>query len=388
MLRMTHLGIGTNYVITDASIRNAMVVHAAFGGSTNLLLHIPAIAHAAGRRRPTREDWTEINRHIPRLVDALPNGPQNFATVQVFLAGGVPEVMLHLRSAGLLDTSVRTVTGETLDESLNWWQQSERRRALKQMLRTLDGVDPDDVIFSPDGARARGLTPTVCFPVGNLAPEGSVIKSTSIDPSLIDADDCYRHVGPARVFITEEAAIAAIKDGRIGKGDVIVLICGGPAGAGMQEVYQITSALKNLPDCKHVAVLTDARFSGVSTGACIGHISPEALANGPIGRINDDDIIEIFIDREALHGTVNLIGTGDERFSPEEGERRLATRSPRVDLAPHPLLPTETRLWAALTHASGGIWGGCVYDTDAILQRLNHGQQQTQNSTPTLKEAR
>ncbi|QHS52264.1 YjhG/YagF family D-xylonate dehydratase [Edaphobacter sp. 12200R-103] len=389
ILRMTHMGIETNHVITDASVRNSMVVHAAFGGSTNLLLHIPAIAHAAGRRRPTREDWTEINRHIPRLVDALPNGPQNFATVQVFLAGGVPEVMLHLRHAGLLDTSVRTVTGETLDENLNWWEQSERRRALKQTLRTLDGVDPDEVIFSPDRARARGLTPTVCFPVGNLAPEGSVIKSTSIDPSLIDEKNCYCHVGPARVFTTEEAAIAAIKDGRIGKGHVIVLICGGPAGAGMQEVYQITSALKNLPDCKHVAVLTDARFSGVSTGACIGHISPEALADGPIGRIQDDDIVEIVIDREALHGTVNLVGSGDERFSAEEGQRRLESRVPRSDLAPHPMLPTETRLWAALTHASGGIWGGCVYDTDAILQRLeNNSTKKNRNSTPTLKEAR
>ncbi|HEU4637174.1 MAG TPA: YjhG/YagF family D-xylonate dehydratase, partial [Edaphobacter sp.] len=244
MLRMTHLGVETNHVITDASIRNAMVVHAAFGGSTNLLLHIPAIAHAAGRRRPTREDWTEINRHIPRLVDALPNGPQNFATVQVFLAGGVPEVMLHLRSAGLLDTSVRTVTGETLDENLNWWEQSERRRALKQMLRTLDGVDPDDVIFSPDRARARGLTPTVCFPVGNLAPEGSVVKATAIDPSVLDADGVYRKTGPARVFVSETAAIAAIKGQTtppVRAGDVVVLIGAGPLGTGMEETYQLTS---------------------------------------------------------------------------------------------------------------------------------------------------
>lgn len=374
MLRMTHLGIATTDVLTDAAIRNAMVLHAAFGGSTNLLLHVPAIAHAARLSRPTVDDWAHINRQIPRLVDALPNGPQNFATVQVFLAGGVPEVMLHLRRAGLLDTSVRTVTGETLDENLNWWEQSERRTALKEQLRKLDGVDPDQVILSPDEARRRGLTATVCFPVGNLAPEGSVIKSTSIDPSIIGEDNRYHHVGPARVFITEEAAITAIKQGSIGKGDVIVLICGGPTGAGMQEIYQITSALKNLPDCKHVAVLTDARFSGVSTGACIGHISPEALAGGPVGRVQDDDIIEITIDRNALHGTVNLIGTGNERFSPEEGQRRLTARSPRNDLAPHPALPTETRLWAALVQASGGIWGGCVYDTDAIIQRLHPNQ--------------
>jgi putative YjhG/YagF family dehydratase len=373
MMRMAQLGIGTSNVLTDAAIRNAMVLHAAFGGSTNLLLHVPAIAHAAGLRRPTAADWAEINRAVPRIVDALPNGPNNFATVQVFLAGGVPETMLHLRRAGLLDCSVRTVTGETLDENLNWWEQSERRRALQRRLRELDHVEAEDVILSPDRARERGLTATVCFPTGNLAPEGSVIKSTAIDPSLIDASGMYRHTGPARVFVTEAAAIDAIKRGTMSHGDVMVLICGGPLGAGMQEIYQITAALKGLPFCKHVAVLTDARFSGVSTGACIGHISPEALAGGTIGRVQGGDTIEIVIDRNALHGTVNLVGEGGERFSAEEGGRRLAARTQRDDLAPHPALPDDTRLWAALVQASGGVWGGCVYDADAIIAKLGRG---------------
>src|SRR5580698_9304209 len=203
LFRMAELGIGTRDVLTDASVRNAMILHAAFGGSTNLLLHVPAIAHAAGLRRPTVDDWTAVNRAVPRLVDALPNGPGNFATVQVFLAGGVPEVMLHLRRAGLIDTSVKTVTGETLGVNLDWWEQSERRHMLKHRLLKLDGVDANEVILSPDRARARGLTPTICFPVGNLAPEGCVIKSTSIDPSLIDENNTYRHTGPARVFISE-----------------------------------------------------------------------------------------------------------------------------------------------------------------------------------------
>ncbi len=373
ILRMAQRNIGTRDILTDAAIRNAMVLHAAFGGSTNLLLHVPAIAHAAGLRRPTAADWASINREVPRLVDALPNGPGNFATVQVFLAGAVPEVMLHLRRAGLLDTSVLTVTGETLDENLSWWQQSERRQILRQRLQALDGINPDDVILSPDRARERGLTATTCFPVGNLAPEGCIIKSTSIDPSLIDEQNIYRHTGPARVFITETAAIAAIKHGDVSHGDVIVLICGGPLGAGMQETYQVTSALKALPFCKHVAVLTDARFSGVSTGACIGHISPEALAGGPIGRILEGDRIEIVIDRAALTGTVNLVGEAGEEFTAEEGARRLAARSPRPDLAPHPELPADTRLWAALVQASGGVWGGCVYDTDAIIEQLASG---------------
>ena len=370
ILRLVQKGIGTRNVLTDAAIRNAMVLHAAFGGSTNLLLHVPAIAHAAGLRRPGREDWESINRATPRLVDALPNGPQNFATVQVFLAGGVPEVMLHLERLGLLDTSVQTVTGATLHENLRWWETSGRRQALRQRLRELDGIDPDDVILSPERARHRGLTSTVCFPSGNLAPEGSVIKSTAIDPALIDDDQVYRHTGPARVFIRETDAIEAIKSGRISKGDVMVLICAGPKGAGMQEIFQITSALKSLPFCRHVAVLTDARFSGVSTGACVGHISPEALAGGPIGKLVNGDTISIFIDRRSLIGSVDLTGEGQQQFDAAEGVRRLAGRASRPDLEPHPELPQDTRLWAALVQVSGGVWGGCVYDTDAICNAL------------------
>src|ERR1035441_7392688 len=370
ILRLHQLGLGTDQILTQSAIRNAMVVHAAFGGSTNLLLHIPAIAHAAGLQRPTASDWAEVNRMVPRLVDALPNGPRNFATVQVFLAGGVPEVMLRLKDHGLLDTSVLTVSGTTLDECLNWWRDSSRRHQLRETLREMDGIDPDEVIMTPDGARTKGLTSTICFPVGNLAPEASVIKSTAIDPSLVDEYGVYRHVGPAKVFVTEEAAIQAIKSGNVALGDVVVLICGGPAGAGMQEIYQITSALKQLPHCKHVAVLTDARFSGVSTGACIGHISPEALAGGAIGKVLEGDQIEIVVDRQTLTGTVNLVGDTEGYFGAEEGLRCLAERKPRPDLSPHPSLPDDTRLWAALVHASGGVWGGCVYDTDKIVAQL------------------
>jgi len=370
LLRLHQLGWGARDILTPAAIRNAMILHAAFGGSTNLLIHLPAIAYAAGLPRPTVDDWAEVNRQVPRLVDALPNGPRNFATVQVFLAGGVPEVMLVLRALGLLDESVHTVSGETLGTCLDWWRESERRVALRRRLQEVDGIDPDDVIMSRDRARLHGLTSTVCFPMGNLAPEGSVIKSTAIDPSLVGADYVYRHTGPARVFVTEAAAIHAIKTGGIAQGDVIVLICSGPAGAGMQEIYQITSALKQLPHCKNVAVLTDGRFSGVSTGACIGHISPEALARGPIGKVRDGDRIEIVVDRAGLAGTVNFVGEAGENFDAGEGARRLAQRSPRADLKPHPELPADTKLWAALVEVSGGVWGGCVYDVEKIVARL------------------
>ena len=366
-------GITTSQILTDAAVRNAMTVHAAFGGSTNLLLHLTAVAHAAGLRRPTVEDWSDVNRSVPRLVDVLPNGPRNHPTVRVFLAGGVPEVMLHLRRQRLLDERCLTVSGERLGPILDWWERSERRQTLRDRLRAVDGVDPDEVIMDPERAHRRGLTSTVTFPRGNLAPQGSVIKSTAIDPSVVGPDGVYRKVGPARVFTRERAAIAAIKSqgpGRVQPGDVMVLICRGPLGAGMEEIYQITSALKHLSWGKQVAVLTDARFSGVSTGACVGHIGPEALAGGPIGRILDGDLIQIVVDRNRLEGSVDLVGHGEEQFGPEEGARVLAARPPRPDLAADPDLPDDTRLWAALQHVSGGTWGGCVYDVDAIVAAL------------------
>ena len=365
--------IAMKAILTADALENAMVVHAAFGGSTNLLLHIPAIAYHAGLRRPVVEDWHRINLQVPRLVDALPNGPLYHPTIRVFLAGGVPEVMLHLRRMGLLHLDVLTVAGVTLGETLDWWEHSERRGRLRARLLEQDGVDPDTVIMSAEQATARGLTRTTTFPRGNLAPEGSVIKSTAIDPSVVDADGVYRKTGPARVFTTEKGVIAALKrlgPDRIRAGDVIVLCCRGPRGAGMEEIAQITIALKNLPFGKHVAVLTDARFSGVSTGACIGHVGPEALAGGPIGKLLDGDAIEIVIDRNLLEGSVDLVGAGGETFGTEEGTRLLAARPSRPDLAPDPDLPDDTRLWAALQDVGGGTWGGCIADVDAIIARL------------------
>jgi putative YjhG/YagF family dehydratase len=360
-------------ILTPASIQNAMVLHAAFGGSTNLLLHIPAIAHAAGLARPTVNDWIHVNRRVPRLVSVLPNGPVHHPTVRVFLAGGVPEVMLHLRRLNLLETSVLTVSGKTLGEVLDWWENSERRVKFRECLREQDGIDPDDVILPPALAAERGLARTLIFPRGNLAPDGAVIKCSAVDPSLFDANGVYRHEGLARVFVSEAAAIAAIKQQRIQPGDVMVLAGIGPMGTGMEETYQITGALKHLPFGRHVALLTDARFSGVSTGVCIGHIGPEGLAGGPIGKVLDGDIIRVVIDARQNEGEINFVGEGNGRFSPEAGAEILAGRAPRPDLAPHKSLPDDTRLWAALQHAGGGTWGGCVYDADAIIAALGKG---------------
>ncbi|MCC7083838.1 MAG: YjhG/YagF family D-xylonate dehydratase [Pirellulales bacterium] len=379
LMEMEKRGLKSRDILTDAAIRNAMVVHAAFGGSTNLLLHVPAIAHAAGLRRPTVEDWTEVNHQTPRLVDALPNGPVGHPTVRVFLAGGVPEVMLHLREAGQLDLKVLTAAGEPLDKLLDWWQKSERRKRLRDVLAEQDGVDPDDVIMPPARASERGLTSTVCFPRGNLAPEGAVIKSTAIDPAVLDADGVYRKTGPAKVFYSERAAVAAIKgqgERQIQPGDVLVLCGRGPMGSGMEEIAQITIALKHLPWGREVAVLTDARFSGVSTGACIGHVSPEALAGGPIGKLHDGDRICIEIDVRNLTGSIDFVASAND---PQRSQTReaatdeLTRRSTPSQLAPDPRLPDDTRLWGALQRASGGTWGGCVFDVERIIAALENG---------------
>ncbi len=379
LVALAQNGTTISHILTPSAVQNAMAVHAAFGGSTNLLLHLPAIAFSAGLPRPTVEDWHKVNVETPRLVSVLPNGPDYHPTVRVFLAGGVPEVMLQLRALGLLDLDVLTATGTTLGRVLEWWETCDRRKRLRARLWDSDGVDPDLVIMTPAKARERGLTSTVTFPRGNLAPGGAVIKSTSIDPSVVDPDGVYRKTGPARVFTRERDAIAAIKgqgERPIKAGDVLVLMGRGPSGAGMEEIYQITAALKHLSFGKQVAVLTDARFSGVSTGACVGHVSPEALTGGPLGKLQDGDRVRIVVDRVNLTGSIDLVGTDGRDLDPDAALRLLEERSPNPMLSPDPDLPADTRLWAALQAVSGGVWGGCVLDPDAIIRALAAGDRQ------------
>ncbi len=377
VVRNEAAGVAVKQVLTERAVRNAMVVHAAFGGSTNLILHLPAVAHAAGLPRPTVREWVEVSREVPRLVSVIPNGPVLHPTVRVFLAGGVPEVMLHLRRLGLLELECLTALGRPLGEVLDEWEGSERRRRFKALLVEQDGVDPATVILDPDAARRAGLTSTVAFPVGNIAPQGAVVKSTAIDPGVVDEDGVYRKLGPARVFTSEEQAIAALKSRgpeAVKAGDILILAGCGPMGTGMEETYQLTSALKHLPWGKQVAIVTDARFSGVSSGACIGHVSPEALAGGPIGRLRDGDLVEIVIDRRTLEARLDLVGSDGDVLGAEWGAGELERRPQRADLAPHAGLPDDTRLWAALQEVGGGTWGGCVYDVDAILAALATGR--------------
>ena len=363
LMDLEQQGRTTRDILTPDAMHNAMVCHAAVGGSTNLVLHVPAVAHAVGIDRPTVEDWSRINRSVPRLVDSLPNGPKHFATVQVFLAGGVPEMMLHLRDLNLLKLDALTVTGRTLRENLEWWEQSERRVRLKEKLRQLDGIDAAAVIMPAPEARALGLGSTVTFLTGNLAPEGALIKSTAIASTRLDDNGVYDHRGPARVFTNEAAAIQAIKSGAVVPGDVMVLIGLGP-GSGMPETYQVTSALKYMRGGDQIALITDGRFSGVSTGACVGHVSPEAWAGGPLGKLRDGDQIRLRVDTKKLEGSLDLL----EETAPDWQERPQ-----HPQLTPDPRIPADTKLWAAMQNASGGSWGGCVYDADTISDLLAKG---------------
>lgn len=375
VMELAARGITAKDILTDKAIENAMAVHAAFGGSTNLLLHLPAIAHAAGCHIPTVADWSRINQEVPRLVSVLPIGPVNYPTVFAFMAGGVPEVMLHLRKRGLLHEDVLTVTGTTLGENLDWWENSERRRRLRRHLEEIEGISPDEVIFTPDEAKRRGIGSTVTFPTGNIAPEGSVVKSTAIDPSVIGADKVFRHTGKVKTFVSEKAAIAALKEpGRIVAGDIMIVMGGGPKGTGMEETYQLTSALKTLPFGKHVSLITDARFSGVSTGACFGHVGPEALSGGPIGKLRDGDVVEIIVDTVHLEGRLNFIGSEEHPLSYEDGARVLDQRPMHEGVGPDADLPADTRLWAALQEVSGGTWRGNVYDVERIISVLEAGK--------------
>lgn len=370
--------MGTSQILSTASIRNAMITHAACGGSSNLIIHLAAIAYHAGLERPTVKEWDEINRLVPRLVDVLPNGPNGYSTAQFFLAGGVPELMSKLKDLNLLELDTLTCTGNTLGKNLETWEKSHRRKRFRQMLWELDQVHPDDVIHSQEKAASKGMTSTLCFPTGNLAPQGSVIKSTAIDPSMLDQNGIYRQTGPAKVFTTEREAMRAVKglgSKQVDPGDIIVLCGRGPLGAGMEEVAQVALALKHLSWGKQVALLTDARFSGVSTGACVGHVSPEALANGPIGRIEDEDLIEIIIDTRLLSGSINFVGTEKKKLSPDQASEVLNSRSSNPQLNCDPRLHADTKLWAALQNVSGGTWGGCVFDTEKIIQTLKAGEE-------------
>ena len=308
---------------------------------------LPAIAHAAGLRRPTVDDWSEVNRRVPRLVDALPNGPVGHPTVRVFLAGGVPEVMLHLRGWACSMLECLTVTGEPLGRVLDWWEGSERRGA---PARAADGDgrrrsrrrhhDPGRARRAASPARSRSRAATSRRKARSSRARRSIPASST--PTASIARRGRRASSPR-----ERDAIAAIKSqrpDRLKPGDVLVLICRGPArrrhGGDLPDHLGAQASLAGASTSRS---LTDARFSGVSTGACIGHVGPEALAGGPIGKVRDGDRIQIVVDRNRLEGTVDLVGEGDARVRSGGGRARAgrAAAAARPGARSGPRRPTR-----------------------------------------------
>ena len=292
VMELLEKGICIKDIITEAAIHNAMECDMAFGGSTNTVLHLTAIAQEAGHPI-TMDDWDAASARTPHLVKLQPSGPRPL--IDLYAVGGVPVVMHELGEAGLLDRSALTVMG-TMDEYLA----NCTKPADGEVCRTHDNP------FSKVGA-LRVLH-------GNVAPNGGIVKKSAVDPSMLT------HTGPARCFDSEEQACEAIFAGKINPGDVVVIRYEGPAGGpGMREMLNPTSALAGMKLDTTVALITDGRFSGASRGASIGHVSPEAASGGEIGLVQEGDIISIDIPNSKVN--VNV--------SDEELEARRAKYVPR-----------------------------------------------------------
>ena len=275
VVELLERGINFRDLVSAAAIHNAMECDMAFGGSTNTVLHLTAIAQAAGHPI-TMDDWDAASARTPHLVKLQPSGPRPL--IDLYAVGGVPVVMHELNDLGLLDESALTCMG-TLPEYIK----NCTKPADGEVCRTHDNP------FSKVGA-LRVLH-------GNVAPDGGIVKKSAVDPSMLT------HTGPARCFNSEEEACKAIFAGEIKAGDVVVIRYEGPAGGpGMREMLTPTSAIVGMGLSKSVALITDGRFSGASKGPCVGHVSPEAAAGGPIALIEDGD--EITVDIEG--GEINL----------------------------------------------------------------------------------
>jgi dihydroxy-acid dehydratase len=274
IMELVEKDIKPKNIATREAFENSISVEMALGSSTNTVLHLTAIAHEAGINIDL-DVFNQKSEETPNLCRISPAGPHHLEDLD--RAGGIPAVMGELINKGLLDLTVTTVTGKTLEKNT-------------ASAKTLDSevIRPADAPYSPDGGLA------ILF--GNLAPEGAVVKKSAVDPSML------RHVGPARVFESEESAMEAILSEKIKKGDVVVIRYEGPKGGpGMREMLSPTSSLAGVGLDKDVALITDGRFSGGTRGAAIGHISPEAQEGGPIAVIRDGDIIEIDIPAHLLN---------------------------------------------------------------------------------------
>jgi dihydroxy-acid dehydratase len=310
VMALVQKGIKPSDILTYEAFVNAIKVHAALSGSTNALLHLPAIAHELGIEIDA-DLFDRINRETPYLVNVQPSG--KYVSELVWYAGGVPRVQQELRD--ILDLNVLTVTGKTLGENLADLEKEGFFRRGQGYLANYQ-LQPRDVIRPAAQSKGYG---SIAVLKGNIAPEGAVVKFSAVNA------DMQTHTGPARVFNREEEALKAIIEGNVTPGSVVVIRYEGPRGKGMPEMLATTEALVTNPDLQHTAIVTDGRFSGATRGPCIGHVSPEAASGGPIALVEDGDLIRIDIPQRVL----SIVGKGQKDLPPHEIERLLEERRRR-----------------------------------------------------------
>lgn len=309
VVEMVREDLKSGEVLTKKAFENAIVLHAAIGGSTNALLHLPAIAGEAGVKITLR-DFARINREVPFILDARPSGKHPVS--HLWHAGGVPYVMKHLQD--YLHGDALTITGKTLEENI---AELEKKGFFSRATGFREMVKPVDKPISRRGA-IRVL-------YGNIAREGAVVKCSAV------AREMFRFQGRARVYDSQFQALDAIYNKEVGPGDVVVIRYEGPRGSGMPEQYYVTEALASEPSlCRSVALVTDGRFSGATRGPCVAHVSPEAAVGGEIALVKNDDLILVDITR----GRLELVGAEGRELTPEEASSMLQKRA--QELKPRP----------------------------------------------------
>ena len=334
-------GIKPADILTRAAFENAIRVHAAISGSTNALIHLPAIAHQLGID-VDEALFDRINRETPYLGNIQPSG--KYLSELFWYAGGIPRVQIELHD--MLDLNVLTVTGKTLGENLTQMEKEGFFRRGEGYLANYH-LAREDVILAGDKSKGFG---SIAVLKGNLAPQGAVIKFSAVEPDMLT------HQGPASVFDREEDALAAILKGAVEPGSVIILRYEGPRVSGMPEILATPEALVTIPALSNTAIVNVGRFSGATRGPCIGHVSPEASRGGPIALIADGDLISIDIPNRILA----VIGCAGKQMSPEEVSAVLAER--RKNWKMPDLQHTSGVLKRYARHAASAMKGAYLED--------------------------
>ena len=310
--------IKTGDILSEASLRNAVVIHQATGGSTNALLHLPAIATAAGLEFDVRL-FDELGQKTPYLTNLHSAG--EYASRQFWYAGGVQRVIALLADTGLLEMNALTITGKTLRQNMEDARASDFFQAGEGYLSNYATADHSRSLQRTDVIRdlddARNSFGSVAILTGNFAPEGAVFKYSACDPAM------HEHRGRAVVFESEEECFAAVTGQKVEPGDVLIVRNEGPASCGMPELFNTSAAIMAIPQYRtSIALITDGRFSGGTAGPVIGHVSPEAATGGPIATVESGDTVEISLSRRAL----NIVAVRDGFSTGGEVARILMQR--------------------------------------------------------------